>query len=59
VSGAVVQRFTTTTADATTAAAHNWPAIWLHPAIAAAAVMVLFAILFRPKIPAAAPTASR
>jgi nucleoside transporter len=59
VSGAVVQRFTTTTADATTAATRNWPAIWLHPAIAAAAVMVLFAILFRPRIPAAAPTVSR
>jgi nucleoside transporter len=60
VSGAVVQRFTTTTADATTSATHNWHAIWAHPAIAAAVVAVLFAILFRPKTPGApAPIASR
>ena len=59
VSGAVVQRYTTTAADATTAAAHNWPAIWMNPAIAAAAVMLLFAFLFRPKTPGAtAPAAS-
>jgi nucleoside transporter len=59
VSGAVVQRYTTTAADATTAASHNWPAIWLHPAAAAGVVMVLFAFLFRPKTPGAtAPSAS-
>ena len=60
VSGAVVQRYTVTAADATTAASHNWPAIWLHPAFAAAVVMVLFALLFRPKTPGAtSPAASR
>jgi nucleoside transporter len=59
VSGAVVQRYTTTAADATAAASHNWPAIWLHPAFAAAVVMVLFAFLFRPKTSgASAPAAS-
>jgi nucleoside transporter len=59
-SGAVVQRFTTTAADASTSATHNWHAIWAHPAIAATVVAVLFAILFRPKTPGAtAPTASR
>ncbi|MDP1889870.1 MAG: nucleoside permease [Gemmatimonadaceae bacterium] len=60
VSGAVVQRYTTTAADASTAATHNWPAIWTQPAIAAVVVTVLFAFLFRPKTPGAtAPTASR
>lgn len=63
VSGAVVDRYTTTaaaatTTAATTTAAHNWPAIWMHPAIAAAVVMVLFAILFRPKVTPAAPGAA-
>jgi nucleoside transporter len=55
VSGAVVERYTTAPADATAAATHNWPAIWMHPAVAAAAVMVLFAILFRPKENPAVP----
>lgn len=49
VSGAVVQRFTTPAADATAAVTHNWPSIWMQPAIAAGVVMVLFALLFRPK----------
>lgn len=49
VSGAVVQRFTTPAADATAAVTHNWPSIWMQPAIAAGVVMVLFAVLFRPK----------
>ena len=60
VSGAVVQRFTMPAADASAAATHNWNAIWLHPAIAAAVVMVLFAFLFRPTTHGAeAPPASR
>jgi len=58
VSGAVVQRYTTTAADATAGATHNWPAIWLHPAFAAAAVMVLFAFLFRPKTSGASTPAA-
>jgi nucleoside transporter len=59
VSGVVVQRFTTTPADASAAATHNWPAIWMHPAIAATAVMVLFAILFRPKETPAVPASAK
>jgi MFS family permease len=59
VSGAVVERYTTPAAQGAAAASHNWPAIWLHPAAAAAVVMVLFAFLFRPKTPGAtAPAAS-
>ncbi len=58
VSGAVVQRFTTTAADASTAATHNWHAIWAQPAIAATVVAVLFAILFRPKETPAVPGAA-
>ena len=60
VSGAVVQRYAITAADASAAVTHNWRAIWIHPAIAAAVVMVLFALLFRPTTHGAtAPTASR
>ena len=60
VSGAVVQRYTIAAADASAAVSHNWRAIWIHPAIAAAVVMVLFALLFRPTTHGAnAPSASR
>ena len=59
VSGAVVDRFTTPAAQVGGAVTHNWPAIWMHPAVAAAVVMVLFAILFRPNTSGAkAPAAS-
>ena len=46
-SGAVVDKFTTN-------GAHNWPAIWMYPAVAAFAVFVLFAVLFRPRAAATA-----
>ena len=60
VSGAVVQRYTIAAADASAAVSHNWRAIWIHPALAAAVVMVLFALLFRPTTHGAnAPSASR
>jgi nucleoside transporter len=59
VSGAVVERYTAVGADSGAATSHNWPAIWLHPAFAAAVVMVLFALLFRPSPSGAkSPTAS-
>jgi nucleoside transporter len=57
VSGAVVKRFESVNADCTEAAAaarsclpvvHEWRDIWVHPALMAAVVLVLFAILFRP-----------
>jgi MFS family permease len=58
VSGAVADRYTIPAAEAGGAVTHNWPAIWMHPAVAAAVVMVLFAILFRPKDTPALPAAN-
>ena len=57
VSGAVADRYTIPAAEAGGAVSHNWNAIWMHPAVAAAVVMLLFAILFRPKATAAAAAA--
>jgi nucleoside transporter len=42
VSGLVVERFVRPTG-------HDWQAIWLHPAMAAAVILVIFAFLFRPR----------
>ena len=47
VSGAVVDHFTIQ-------GTHDWPAIWMHPAIGALVVFVIFAALFRPRKAAAA-----
>ena len=52
VSGAVVGRWSTPGADGG-AVVHDWRSIWIVPAIMALVVMVLFAVLFRPKV---APT---
>jgi len=58
VSGTVVDRFASVPV-AGAAATHHWPAIWIVPAIGAAAVLVLFALLFRPNASdAPAPAAS-
>ena len=45
LSGVVVQHFTGP--EIAGVATHNWRAIWLTPAAAAGAILVLFAILFR------------
>jgi nucleoside transporter len=55
VSGAVVNRYAVP--GATGAAAHDWPSIWLVPALGAAVVFLLFAFLFRPKTVAPAQKA--
>lgn len=71
VSGAVVSRYSTPNPSCTDpstgclATVHAWPSIWLVPSIGAAVVLVVFAILFRPKVattsepgePAVAPAA--
>jgi len=54
VSGAVVDRFTTPNPSCAAGATgclqqlHDWPRIWLVPSVGALAVLVLFALLFRP-----------
>ncbi|MEW5976570.1 MAG: nucleoside permease [Acidobacteriota bacterium] len=47
-SGNVVQSYTRL--EAAEGPLHNWPAIWMIPALAAAAVMLLFFLFFRPKV---------
>jgi nucleoside transporter len=36
-------------AHATSPTQHNWPAIWMVPALGAAAILVIFALAFRPR----------
>ncbi|MDB4889511.1 MAG: major facilitator transporter [Gemmatimonadetes bacterium] len=48
VSGVVVNKYATTGADGV--ATHDWTKIWQVPAIGAAVIFVIFAVLFRPKI---------
>ena len=55
-SGWVVDRWTT---GSGAAVAHNWHNIWRVPAIGAAAVFILFAVLFRPTSPLPQPARSR
>ncbi|MCH8145473.1 MAG: MFS transporter, partial [Gemmatimonadetes bacterium] len=42
ISGAVVEAYTTT------GGVHDWQTIWLVPAVGAAVVLLLFAVMFRP-----------
>ena len=46
-SGRVVQAYASTGADGLVR--HAWPSVWIVPAAGAAAVLVLFALAFRPK----------
>ena len=43
ISGAVVEAYTTT------GGVHDWQTIWLVPAVGAAGVLLLFAVMFRPQ----------
>ncbi len=47
VSGKVVDAYAIT--DATGAVTHDWQSIWMVPAIGAAVILVIFAVLFRPR----------
>ena len=58
VSGAVVGRWSTTGGGASIA--HDWRTIWLVPAAMAFVIMIIFALLFRPRVaPANDPAAAR
>ena len=48
LAGAIVQRHTIAAADAAGAATHDWSAIWLVPAAGSVAVLILFALFFKP-----------
>jgi hypothetical protein len=52
VSGKVVDAYAITGANGI--ASHDWKSIWLVPAIGSAIILVVFALLFRPR-PAAVP----
>lgn len=49
VSGAVVEAYSVT--GITGAVTHDWRAIWLVPAVGAAVILIVFAVLFRPREP--------
>jgi nucleoside transporter len=48
LAGAVVQAHTIAPADAAGAATHGWSSIWLVPAAGSVAVLILFALFFKP-----------
>ncbi len=48
LAGAIVQRHTLAAADAAGTATHDWSAIWLVPAAGSVAVLILFALFFKP-----------
>ncbi|MEX0908400.1 MAG: nucleoside permease [Gemmatimonadaceae bacterium] len=52
VSGRIVERYAVTAVDGTVG--HDWGAIWMVPAVGAAVILVVFAVLFRPRETASA-----
>jgi nucleoside transporter len=52
-SGRVVERYALVSPEGTVA--HDWQAIWLVPAAGAFVVLLIFAALFRPRVPAPEP----
>ena len=52
VSGKVVDAYAVTGANGGTT--HDWRSIWMVPAIGAAVILVIFALLFRPRAEARA-----
>lgn len=54
VSGKVVDAYAITGANG--AVTHDWRSIWMVPAVGAAVILVIFALLFRPRLSAAGPT---
>ncbi|HSJ64639.1 MAG TPA: nucleoside permease [Gemmatimonadaceae bacterium] len=57
VSGRVVERYALPSPEGTVA--HDWQSIWLVPAAGAFVVLLLFAVLFRPRVTAPEPAAMR
>jgi hypothetical protein len=56
-SGRVVEHYTTTSASGVVQ--HDWQAIWMVPAAGAFVVLLLFAVMFRPRVPSPQPAATR
>jgi nucleoside transporter len=56
-SGRIVERYATV--DSTGLVQHDWQAIWIVPAAGAFIVLILFAVLFRPRVPSPQPAAMR
>jgi nucleoside transporter len=56
-SGRVVERYALVSPEGTVA--HDWQAIWLVPAAGAFVVLLIFAALFRPRVPAPEPAVMR
>ena len=56
-SGRVVERYALVSPEGTVA--HDWQAIWMVPAAGAFVVLLIFAALFRPRVPAPEPAVVR
>jgi nucleoside transporter len=56
-SGRIVERYSTIGTSGTVQ--HDWEAIWMVPAVGAFIVLLLFAVLFRPRVPSPQPAAMR